>query len=92
MESPSDCIVNETFSGTLAGVFSGKRTVTGTVVRLPADKETSSLENDTSTPGSSVMFSSSTTEKSRLNESSPFPGFSSLKTTSDSSSTSTRKG
>ena len=47
--------------GVPAGVVTGSTTVTGMFVRLPAPRETMPLENETDTPGSSVMFSSSTT-------------------------------
>ena len=48
-------------TGVPAGVLEGSTTVTGMFVRLPAPRETISFENETVTPGSSVMFSSSTT-------------------------------
>jgi len=53
--------VNAVAFGVPAGVVTGSTTVTGMFVRLPAPRETMSLENETDTPGSSVVFSSSTT-------------------------------
>ena len=56
--SPIEVMCISILTGARAGVVSGSVTVTGMLVRLPAPKDTMSLENETSTPGSSVMFSS----------------------------------
>ena len=45
-------------TGCPAGVVSGRVTITGILVRLPAPSVTTSFENDTVTPGSSEIFSS----------------------------------
>ena len=46
----------DTPNGCPAGVVSGRVTITGMLVRLPAASVTTSFEKDTVTPGSSVMF------------------------------------
>ena len=51
-------MVKDTAIGTLAGALSGRVTLSGTVLRLPAPSGTGLLENDTIMPGSEVMFSS----------------------------------
>ena len=56
--SPIEVMWISILTGARAGVVPGSVTVTGMLVRLPALKDTMSLENETSTPGSSVMFSS----------------------------------
>ena len=79
----------ETPTGCPAGVVSGRVTMTGMLVRLPAPSATTSFEKETVTPGSSVIFSSITISWLSKYVSAPLPGFSNLIMTRVSSSTST---
>ena len=73
----------------MAGVSSGNLTITGIVCRLPGPSVTCSLVNDIVTSRFSLIPESIISSELNLNESIPFPGFSSLIITNISSSTST---